>query len=88
MAIPEYEQIARLARPTNPASSSTNLPVVEEADVATLHQAGWKDAQIAESIHVTGLFATFNRVANAFGLKSQGLLALYKEQEIVNETAR
>ena len=33
MALPEYEQIARFARPTMPPSS-LNLPVVEEGDAS------------------------------------------------------
>ena len=52
---------------------------VDSEDTALLMKAGWSDLQIAEAIHVTALFATFNRVANAFGLGSQGLLALYEE---------
>jgi len=44
-------------------------------DVEQLRGAGWTDLQIAEAIHVTALFACFNRVVNAFGLPSQGLLA-------------
>jgi hypothetical protein len=48
-------------------------------DVEKVQQAGWSELQIAEAVHVAALFATFNRVANAFGLKSQGLLALYDE---------
>jgi uncharacterized peroxidase-related enzyme len=46
------------------------------ADVDLVRQAGWSELQIAEAVHVAALFATFNRVANAFGLESQGLLAL------------
>ena len=45
------------------------------ADMETLRASGWTDLQIAEAIHVTALFACFNRVVNAFGLPSQGLLA-------------
>jgi uncharacterized peroxidase-related enzyme len=56
-----------------------NSHTIGSADIETLHQAGWADGQIAEAIHVAALFATFNRVANAFGLKSQGLLALYRD---------
>ncbi len=52
---------------------------IDTADVAALSQAGWSQLQIAEAIHVAALFATFNRVANAFGLPSQDLLALYKD---------
>jgi uncharacterized peroxidase-related enzyme len=51
---------------------------IDTADIAALSEAGWSELQIAEAIHVAALFATFNRVANAFGLPSQGLLALYQ----------
>jgi uncharacterized peroxidase-related enzyme len=56
-----------------------NSHEVSRADVLKLQQDGWNELQIAEAIHVAALFATFNRVANAFGLKSQELLALYDE---------
>jgi uncharacterized peroxidase-related enzyme len=56
---------------------------IDTADIASLSLAGWSQLQIAEAIHVTALFATFNRVANAFGLPSQGLLALYQEANAV-----
>jgi uncharacterized peroxidase-related enzyme len=49
-------------------------------DVEPLRKCGWTDLQIAEAIHVTALFAGFNRVVNAFGLPSQELLAGYQEQ--------
>lgn len=50
------------------------------ADIEELRGAGWSDVQIAEAIHVTALFASLNRVANAFGLPSQDLLALYERE--------
>jgi uncharacterized peroxidase-related enzyme len=50
---------------------------VTRADIELLHVSGWTDLQIAEAIHVTALFACFNRVVNAFGLPSQDLLAVY-----------
>ncbi|MGD0443469.1 MAG: peroxidase-related enzyme [Edaphobacter sp.] len=50
---------------------------VIRADIELLHISGWTDLQIAEAIHVTALFACFNRVVNAFGLPSQDLLAMY-----------
>jgi uncharacterized peroxidase-related enzyme len=49
-------------------------------DVEELRDLGWTDLQIAEAIHLTALFACFNRVVNAFGLPSQRLLADYEEQ--------
>jgi uncharacterized peroxidase-related enzyme len=55
-----------------------NSHKIEKRDVDALHQFGWSELQIAEAVHVAALFATFNRVANAFGLASQGLLAPYE----------
>lgn len=55
-----------------------NSHKIEKRDVDALLQFGWSQLQIAEAVHVASLFATFNRVANAFGLASQGLLALYE----------
>jgi uncharacterized peroxidase-related enzyme len=46
---------------------------ISGADVQQLQAAGWIEPQIAEAVHVIGLFAYFNRVANAFGLPSQHL---------------
>jgi uncharacterized peroxidase-related enzyme len=56
---------------TNDSSS------ISPQDVQLLRGSGWTDLQIAEAIHLTALFACFNRVVNAFGLPSQGLLAVY-----------
>jgi len=50
------------------------------ADIAAMRGSGWTDLQIAEVIHVTALFASFNRVVNAFGLPSQNLLNAFEEQ--------
>jgi alkylhydroperoxidase family enzyme len=55
-----------------------NSQAITPADIETLRVAGWRDLQIAETIHVTALFASFNRVVNAFGLPSQDLLAIYE----------
>ena len=40
--------------------------------VQQLRDAGWTDAQIAETVYVTAMFAFFNRVADAFGLTDPG----------------
>ena len=40
-----------------------------DADVEGLRGHGWTDAQIAECVYITALFAFFNRVADAFGLE-------------------
>lgn len=45
---------------------------VTGADMQGLRDAGWSDPQIAEMVYITALFAFFNRVADAFGLESQG----------------
>ncbi len=49
-------------------------------DIHAMRAVGWSDLQIAEAIHVTALFATFNRVVNAFGLPSQQLLRTYESE--------
>ena len=41
---------------------------VTEDEVNRARVAGWSDAQIAETVYITALFAFFNRVADAFGL--------------------
>lgn len=53
---------------------------IRRLNIEKLRSEGWSEAQVAEAIHVAALFSTFNRVANAFGLKSQGLLALYDNE--------
>jgi len=57
-----------------------NSQAIEHADILFMREAGWDNAQVAETIHVAALFASFNRVVNAFGLPSQGLLSLYESQ--------
>ena len=41
-----------------------------EADMNGLRAAGWSDAQIVATVHVTAFFAYMNRVAEAFGLEA------------------
>jgi uncharacterized peroxidase-related enzyme len=53
---------------------------IHPADIEVLRVAGWTDLQIAEAVHVTALFACFNRVVNAFGLPSQDLLSVYEKE--------
>src|SRR5580692_10132637 len=66
-----------------------NSDEIRRCDVDVLLHYGWSELQIAEAVHVTALFATFNRVANTFGLASQGLLALYENdsEALLNENA-
>jgi uncharacterized peroxidase-related enzyme len=66
-----------------------NSHQIAKCDVDALFQSGWTQLQIAETVHVSALFATFNRVANAFGLASQGLLALGERDSevLLNENA-
>jgi uncharacterized peroxidase-related enzyme len=53
---------------------------VTPEDIARLVQVGWTTEQISEAVHITALFASFNRVANAFGLQSQELLSLFHDK--------
>jgi uncharacterized peroxidase-related enzyme len=69
------QALLSFVRKVNIASNQIN-----PGDVSQLLQSGWSELQIAEAVHVASLFATFNRVANAFGLESQGLLALYASE--------
>jgi alkylhydroperoxidase family enzyme len=41
-------------------------------EVLGLRAEGWTEPQIAEGVYVTALFAFFNRVADAFGIDTQG----------------
>lgn len=49
--------------------------------VQRLRDVGWSDAQIAEAVYVCGLFAMFNRVADAFGLIDPQYLEAMDEGE-------
>jgi len=57
---------------------NVNSHEITNTDIEALRKTGWNDLEISEAIHVAALFATFNRVVNAFGLPSQGLLAMYE----------
>lgn len=59
------------------ASSQTLCP----ADIQLMRVAGFNDLQIAEAIHISSLFAAFNRIVSAFGLPSQNLLAGLEEEQ-------
>jgi uncharacterized peroxidase-related enzyme len=43
---------------------------ITRATIETVQQAGWTEAQLTEAVHIASLFATFNCVANSFGLSS------------------
>jgi alkylhydroperoxidase family enzyme len=45
-------------------------------DVQELREHGWTEAQIAEAVYITAMFAFFNRVADAFGIQPQGYLEM------------
>ncbi len=45
---------------------------VTDEDAQALRALGWTDPQLAEAVYITALFAFFNRVADAFGIDSQG----------------
>jgi uncharacterized peroxidase-related enzyme len=51
---------------------------IARGDVELLIENSWSEPQIAEAVHVAALFAAFNRIANGFGLPSQGLLAMFE----------
>ena len=69
---PAEQELLRFAKNVN-----LNSHEISRGDVDLLMDSGWTELQVAEAVHIASLFATFNRVANAFGLQSQGLLALY-----------
>lgn len=48
---------------------------IQPVVISALQEHGWSTLQIAEAIHLTALFAAFNRIVNAFGLPSQRLLS-------------
>jgi uncharacterized peroxidase-related enzyme len=54
---------------------------ITPADTDNLRAFGWTDLQISEAIHLTALFACFNRVVSAFGLPSQNLLGPFAEPD-------
>jgi alkylhydroperoxidase family enzyme len=43
-------------------------------DIQQLRTLGWSDLQIAEAVFVVGMFAMFNRIADAFGLSDPKFL--------------
>ncbi len=55
---------------------------VDGEDILNLRASGWDEMQIAECIHMAAMFASFNRVANAFGLPSQDLLQHLHESRL------
>jgi uncharacterized peroxidase-related enzyme len=62
---PAEQELLRLCSRVNSISHS-----ISPADMECARKAGWNEAQIAEAVHITALFAAFNRIANAFGLAS------------------
>lgn len=71
---PKQRALLQFVRKVTEASQT-----ITPADVDTMRAAGWTDLQIAETVHMTALFACFNRVVNAFGLPSQELLKLAED---------
>ena len=53
---------------------SANSASITTVEIEDLRDQGFTDLAIAEAIHLTALFAAFNRIVNAFGLASQELL--------------
>jgi len=60
---------------------------IKRRDIEKLIAAGWSEPQISEVVHIAALFATFNRIVNAFGVPSQHLLDFYRDQD-VNASAK
>ncbi len=73
---PQERTLLRFAKKITEESQS-----IAPSDIEAMRLAGWTDLQIAEAIHVTALFATFNRVVNAFGLPSQELLKQFERPQ-------
>jgi uncharacterized peroxidase-related enzyme len=71
---PPQSALLRFAQKITNDSSS-----ISPHDVEQLRVFGWADLQVAEAIHLTALFACFNRVVNAFGLPSQDMLGVCGE---------
>jgi uncharacterized peroxidase-related enzyme len=72
---PQQRTLLRFAKKITDDSQA-----ITREDIDAMRAAGWSDVQIAETIHVTALFACFNRVVNAFGLPSQELLKGFKQE--------
>lgn len=68
---PEQRTMLQFAKKITETSEA-----IRPADMEAMRVAGWTDLQIAETIHITALFSSFNRVVNAFGLPSQELLKM------------
>ena len=67
---PQLFTTAELALLSFAGKVNTNSPPITRVDVEAAMRAGWTEAQAAEAVHITGLFAAFNRIANGFGLPS------------------
>lgn len=55
---------------------------IERGDIEKLIESGWNESQLSEAVHIAALFATFNRIVNAFGVPSQHLLDVYRAQDV------
>lgn len=73
---PEERVLLRFVKKITEDSQS-----ITPADIEAMRAANWTGLQLAETIHVTALFATFNRVVNAFGLPSQELLKQFEQPD-------
>lgn len=70
----EERMLLRFVKKVNEDSSA-----IGPEDMEAMRGGGWSDSQIAEAIHVTSLFACFNRIVNAFGLPSQEMRKLFEQ---------
>jgi uncharacterized peroxidase-related enzyme len=67
---PQIFNSAELALLQFAGKLNANSSAVTRADVKAAMHAGWTESQVAEAVHIVGLFAAFNRIANGFGLPS------------------
>jgi uncharacterized peroxidase-related enzyme len=74
---PEQRSLLQFAEKITISSCS-----IGPADIEAMRVADWDDSQIAEAIHVTALFASFNRVVNSFGLPSQELMRMFEKESV------
>lgn len=45
---------------------------ITDADIQPLRDHGWTEPQIGEMVYVAALFAFYNRVADTFGIDTEG----------------
>ena len=69
-AAPVPERLRALLRVVETITRSAYR--TSEEEILALRDHGWTEPQIAEMVYDTAMFAFFNRVADAFGIHSEG----------------